>query len=75
MANHKPKKPKLKSLPKRPKASAPLSVWERYEDKCKEVQKENRERMNAYKKALKKYEADKKKKEDLMKKTQSLGKI
>lgn len=32
---------KLKKLPKRPKASASLQVWENYEKKVKEVQAEN----------------------------------
>lgn len=32
---------KLKSLPKRPKASSSLQVWENYEKKVKEVQAEN----------------------------------
>lgn len=32
---------KLKRFPKRPRASAPLSTWERYEDKIQEVKKFN----------------------------------
>lgn len=34
---------KLKKLPKKPKQSASLATWMRYDDRVKEVQKQNRE--------------------------------
>jgi hypothetical protein len=71
----KPKKPKLKNLPKRPKASASNAVWENYAKKCTEIQKQNRKSEADYKKAAKAFEAAKKAKAVLMEKTKGLGKV
>ncbi|WP_428658948.1 hypothetical protein [Runella sp.] len=38
---------KLKSLPKRPKASSSPAVWARYEKRLKEVQAENGKKLQA----------------------------
>lgn len=48
----KPRKPKSLKKPKSPKASASAAVWERHVERCKEVDKKNRERMAAYEKNL-----------------------
>ena len=53
---------KPKKLPKKPKASASLAVWERYEDKIQEVKKYNA-----------KLEADKKRKKSLIEKTKKMA--
>lgn len=71
----KPKKPRLKNLPKRPKANASLTTWENYSKKCVDIQKENRKADADYKKALKAFEAAKKAKSSLMERTKGLGKI
>jgi len=54
---------KLKKLPKKPRQSAPLSTWERYNERVKEVQKYNRQ-----------IESDAKKKSNLIKKLQNPSK-
>lgn len=41
-------KPKLRSLPKKPKASASLETWKKYEAKVKEVQKANNAKVKSY---------------------------
>ena len=70
-----PKKPKLNSLPKRPKNSAPASTWENYEKKCKEVQKNNRKKLEDWKKAKKAVDSGTKKRALIIKKTQGIGRI
>ena len=55
---------KLKKLPKRPKESASLDTWKRYEKKCKEVQSHNR-----------RLETEKKTKAKLIEKTRGIGRI
>jgi len=55
------RKPKAKKLPKKPKQSASLATWERYDAKCKEVHKHNSS-------ALKNYHSSIKKKQSLIKK-------
>lgn len=68
MAQKKPSKPKELALPKKPKQSASLAVWEKHAKKVAEVKKENKRRDTAYKKDLKAYEAAKKKKAALINK-------
>jgi len=67
------KRPTLKRYPKRPKAGAPLSSWEKYDAKCKEVEKANSTRMSEYNKLVTKHKSDKKKKEAIIKKTTGLS--
>lgn len=55
---------KLKSLPKRPKASASPAVWESYEKRLKQTQADN----------AKKMQADKKK-QAIQKRTAGAGKV
>ena len=55
---------KLKKLPKRPRATASLDTWKRYEKKCKEVQSFNR-----------RLETEKKTKAKLIEKTRGIGRI
>jgi hypothetical protein len=62
------KAPKALKHPKKPKASAPLSSWERYDAKCKEIDKKNRDRIAAHKKSINHVSMAKKKKELLIKK-------
>jgi hypothetical protein len=62
------KKPKVLRYPKKPKTSAPLSTWERFDKRCKEVDKKNRENASKYKSAINGISSAKKKKESLIKK-------
>jgi len=48
------KKPKAKKMPKKPKASATLATWERYDTKCKEITKHNASALKNYHSAIKK---------------------
>jgi len=66
------KRPKMKRYPRRPKASASLEAWKRYDAKCKEVEKENSARMAKYHKDKKELETIKKHKLHLMTKTKGL---
>ncbi len=70
-----PKKPKLKALPKRPKASASISTWEGYEKRVDAVRKENKKKQSDWKKACAQVEKDRKKRETIVNKTKSLGRI
>jgi len=69
------KRPKMKRYPKRPKASASLDSWHKYDEKCRLVEKDNASRMSEYNKAVTKKAADKKKKEAIIKKTTGLSGI
>ena len=62
------KAPKALKHPKKPKASASLLVWENYDRKCKEIDKKNHARLADHKKSINGVQADKKKKESLIKK-------
>ena len=44
----KPKKPKLLKYPKRPKESAGLATWKRFEQRCIEVDKKNAHKAKEY---------------------------
>lgn len=66
----KPRKPSLKKLPKRPKASASLETWKKYEDRVNAVKKENQKAMSDFKKEEKRFEAAKKQRADIQRKTQ-----
>jgi len=66
-------KPKLKRYPKRPKASAGLDAWKRFDAKCNEVEKENKARMDAYHKKVREHEAAKKQKLSIINKTKGLS--
>ncbi len=55
-------------MPKKPAQSAPLSSWERYENKCKEVAKKNAEKLREYTAKINKIESDKKRKAAIIKK-------
>lgn len=50
------KRPKYRAMPKAPKMSASLDVWERYAKKVDEVFKENLKRKNDYERKRKAYE-------------------
>ena len=63
-------KPKKLKMPKRPRASASIAVWERFDARCKDVGKNNAAREAAYKKAVSQKESDRKKKEAIVKKYQ-----
>jgi hypothetical protein len=64
----KPKKPKLRKYRQKPKQGAPVSSWEKYDDHVKDVDKANNKKMADYKKELRNWESEKKKKESLIKK-------
>lgn len=57
------KRPKYRAMPKAPKMSASLDVWERYAKKVDEVFKENLKRKNEYDRKRKAYEDAKKARE------------
>lgn len=71
----KPRKPRLKNLPKRPKANASLESWEKYAKSVALVQKNNRQAMVNFEKDLKSFESAKAAKKKLIDKTKGLGKI
>ncbi|MCK4661353.1 MAG: hypothetical protein KAT68_00695 [Bacteroidales bacterium] len=70
-----PKKPKLKSLPKRPKASATVQTWEIYEKRCQEVQKENATKLKNWESDKKKIDLGLKKKQKIQEKTKGIGRM
>lgn len=70
-----PRKPSMRKLPKRPKQSASLESWKKFEDRVKEIQKVNRKNMADWEASKKRIDADLKKKAQLQKKTQGLGRI
>lgn len=70
-----PKKPKLKALPKKPKTTAAIAVWERYNKRAEEVIKHNKKVDADYQKALKNFEAAKKAKAKIIEKYQGVGKL
>lgn len=74
-SHKKIRKPKLHRYPKRPMASASLSVWERYNQKCAEVEKLNAQKMKEYHHAVAQHEKDKKHKEHIMKATHGMNGI
>ena len=59
------KRPKYRAMPKAPKMSASLDVWDRYAKKVDEVFKENLKRKNAYERKRKAYEDAKKQREHI----------
>ena len=65
----KVKRPKLSRYPKRPKASAPLSSWQRYDDRCHEVEKANNTKMSDHSKKLNGLAKNKKSKLAIIKKS------
>lgn len=69
------RKPKTKGLPKKPKVSASVESWEKWHSRVREIQKENRQKQAAYNSAVKKAKADKSKKDSLIKKSSSLGRL
>jgi len=70
-----PKKPKLTSLPKRPKASASVVVWENYEKRCKECQKNNAKKLADWKKRCNDITSGTKRKEAIQKRCHNLGRL
>lgn len=68
----KVKRPRLKRYPKRPKASASLEAWQRYDLKCNETEKANSKIMDEYKKKVDAVKSNVQKKESIQKKTQGL---
>lgn len=75
MSQRMPKKPKLQSLPKRPKASASVSTWENFEKRCKEVQKSNAKKLADWKKQKQQIVSSAKRKEQIQKRTQGCGRL
>ena len=68
----KVRRPTLKRYPKRPKAGASLAAWERFNDRCRQVEKDNGSKMSDFNKMQGKVSSDKKKKESIIKKTSGL---
>ena len=68
----KVKRPSLKRYPKRPKAGASLASWEKYNDNCRKVERDNASKMSMFNKRQGQRVSDKKKKESIIKKTQGL---
>lgn len=67
-----PKKPKLISVPKAPKANASTQTWENYNKKLKEVESENNKRIAEYRKKEKAYNAEKNNREKVKDKARKL---
>ena len=67
-----PKKPKMSRMPKKPKATASLAVWEKHEQKCKDVVKNNKAKVTAWTKECAAIKSAAKKKESIM---AGIGKI
>ena len=65
------RKPKLKKLPKKPKATAKLESWKNWEKKAKAIQTENRKKDSVYKAGVKAKESVKK----LISKISGIGKL
>jgi hypothetical protein len=63
----KPRKPKLRKLPKKPKQSSGIEVWSRYDDRVKDVQKENNSRIAEYNKKYRAWEGNRKRKDSIRK--------
>lgn len=59
----KPSKPKLAKMPKQPKASASAEAWKNYDNKVKATEAENDKRIADYRKKLKAYDDEIKKRE------------
>ena len=67
----KVKRPSLMRYPKRPKASASLDAWKRYDERCRNCEKTNNARLSDYTKRVNGLKSAKKSKEAIQKK--SLG--
>lgn len=67
-----PKRPKAKRMPKKPKASAPLSSWQRWEERAKKVMKANMDSMRDYERKVAQIKADEKKKAAIIKKASTM---
>lgn len=50
MARKMPKRPKLKKYPKKPRQSASPQTWMNYEERKKQVDNDNREKISEYNK-------------------------
>ncbi len=75
MATRKsPRKPKFLKYPKKPRQSAATSVLERYMERVKEIDRENKERLSKYERDLKDFENDKRHHAELIKHIGSIGK-
>lgn len=68
MATKKPKAPKLLKYPKKPKISASASVWIKYDERCKAIDKKNSDRQKKHKSAINGIGNDQKKKLSIIKK-------
>ena len=68
----KVRRPTLKRYPKRPKAGASLAAWEKFNDRCRQVEKDNSAKMSNFNKLQGKVSSDKKRKESIIKKTSGL---
>ena len=65
---HLPAKPALKKHPKKPKVSAPVSSWEKYDTAVKAVDKHNADKLKAWHKKCSDIKAAAHKKAALIKK-------
>lgn len=68
-----PRKPKLLKYPKKPRATASTAVLDRYLDRVKAIDHENKDRMSRYEKGVKEYEQSKKRHADLLKRISGIG--
>ena len=57
-----PRKPKPKKLPKRPRQSASLKVWENWRAKVKQIEKQNADALKDWKARVTRIKNDEKKK-------------
>ena len=71
----KVKRPKLSRYPKRPKASASLDAWKKFDARCKDTERKNSDKMSTYNKKVNGLSSDKKAKEAIIKKTSGMSGI
>lgn len=63
MAIKKPAKPKFKKMPKQPKSNASTQTWKNYEERVKGIEQENDKKVAEYKKKLKDYQNEQRKRD------------
>jgi hypothetical protein len=66
------RRPKLKRYPKRPKSSANLGAWKRYNENCTNTERENGKRITDFNKLVREKASAKKTKENIIKRTKGM---
>jgi hypothetical protein len=69
------KRPSLRRYPKRPKASASVDSWRNYDQRCRDAEKANGQKMSDYNKKVSSINSAKKQREGIIKRTKGLSGI